>query len=179
LRPRLAFQPQNMQPVQRVRALSVADFRRFFVAPMLPVVLVGVAAEWPAIARWSDESYLQSVAGEAHVDVEVGRHFLDAQLEVQRSTLSCFMRQHLHVSASARKRTAEPHALQSRTSRVCSATRIIGPRHLWATSLISPCLPLHPSCGATLQCRPTLAAAAPAQMLTQQLQRCLQRRSRR
>ena len=104
-----------MQPVQRVRALSVADFRRFFVAPMLPVVLVGVAAEWPAIARWSDESYLQSVAGEAQVDVEVGRHFLDAQLEVQRSTLSCFMRQHLHVSASARKRTAEPHALQSRT----------------------------------------------------------------
>ena len=101
--------------LQRVRALSVADFRRFFVAPMLPVVLVGVAAEWPAIARWSDESYLQSVAGEAQVDVEVGRHFLDAHLEVQRSTLSCFMRQHLHVSASARKRTAEPHALQSRT----------------------------------------------------------------
>ena len=90
----------NMLPIQRVRAPSVADFHRFFVKPMLPVVLVGVAAQWPAISRWCNESYLHATAGEAVVDVEVGKHFLDPQLREQRSTLSRFMRQHLHdVSA--------------------------------------------------------------------------------
>ncbi len=64
----------------------------------MPVVLEGVASEWPAIFRWSDDSYLHSTAGDAHVDVEVGRNFLDPHLMQQRSTLSNFMRQHLHVS---------------------------------------------------------------------------------
>jgi hypothetical protein len=87
-------------PMQRILAPSVADFHRFFVMPMMPVVLEGIASQWPAISRWSDDAYLHSAAGDAHVDVEVGRNFLDPQLMQQRSTLSDFMRHHLHVSHS-------------------------------------------------------------------------------
>jgi len=98
-------------PVLRIRAPSVADFNRFFVKPMLPVVLEGAASEWPAISRWRDDKYLHAAAGEALVDVEVGRSFLDPLLQQQRISLSSFMRQHLHqrVSCPARHRAQPRH----------------------------------------------------------------------
>ena len=85
-------------PIQRISAPSVADFYRFFVRPMLPVVIERVASDWPAISRWADYSYLHSTAGDASVEVEVGQNFLDPHLMQQRITLSDFIRQHLHVS---------------------------------------------------------------------------------
>ena len=80
-------------PVQRVLPPSVADFHRFFVRPMLPVILAGVALDWPAVSRWRDEAYLHASAGDAMVDVEVGSSFLDPELQLQRNTLSGYMRQ--------------------------------------------------------------------------------------
>lgn len=82
-------------PVQRVLPPSVADFHRFFVRPMLPVILAGVALDWPAVSRWRDEAYLHASAGDAMVDVEVGSSFLDPELQLQRNTLSGYMRQHM------------------------------------------------------------------------------------
>ena len=82
-------------PVQRVLPPSVADFHHFFVRPMLPVILAGVALDWPAVSRWRDEAYLHASAGDAMVDVEVGSSFLDPELQLQRNTLSSYMRQHM------------------------------------------------------------------------------------
>jgi hypothetical protein len=93
--------------IPRIVAPTVADFHRFFVKPMLPVVLEGVASAWPAMSRWADHAYLHSTAGDAQVDVEIGRSFLDPQLLQQRSTLSSFMRQHLHVSHRCKVTTAQ------------------------------------------------------------------------
>jgi cupin-like protein len=39
--------------VARVRAPSVAEFRERFDTPRTPVVLEGLLADWPALARWS------------------------------------------------------------------------------------------------------------------------------
>jgi hypothetical protein len=65
---------------------------------MLPVVLSGVAAGWPAIQRWRDVSYLHATAGNALVEVEVGSSFLDPQMQQQRCTLSDFICMHMRVS---------------------------------------------------------------------------------
>ena len=87
-----------VSPVLRIRAPSVMDFSRFFLRLNLPVVLEGVATDWPAITRWRDHEYLHAVAGDALVDVEVGRSFLDPRLVQQPTTLSSFMRHYLCVS---------------------------------------------------------------------------------
>lgn len=73
---------------------------------MLPVVLVGVASQWPAITRWCDDGYLHATAGDAHVDVEVGRSFLDPHLVQLRTTLRDFMRQHVRVRCSPSQEAA-------------------------------------------------------------------------
>ena len=53
-------------PVERIAPPSVAEFRARFEEPSRPVVLAGLAADWPARERWSP-AYLAERFGDARV----------------------------------------------------------------------------------------------------------------
>ena len=50
--------------IERVEALSPERFARDYVAGNRPVIITGVASQWPAISRWTPD-YLRSVGGDA------------------------------------------------------------------------------------------------------------------
>lgn len=56
------------RPVERRRNLSAMEFRRDYFKTGKPVVLEGIAAEWPAVKKWSFE-YLLERCGQEDVDV--------------------------------------------------------------------------------------------------------------
>lgn len=60
--------------VERRRDLSPAEFRRAYFLPGKPVVLEGIAAEWPAVKKWSFE-YLLQRCGQDRIDVLNGHNW--------------------------------------------------------------------------------------------------------
>ncbi|MEO8077652.1 MAG: cupin-like domain-containing protein, partial [Acidobacteriota bacterium] len=55
-------------PVERRRNLSPEQFRREYFMTGKPVVLEGIAAEWPAVKKWTFE-YLLERCGQEEIDV--------------------------------------------------------------------------------------------------------------
>ncbi len=58
--------PSTLQAIERIEQLSPAVFYREYVQRNRPVVIRGVAAQWPAMARWSP-TYLGATYADARV----------------------------------------------------------------------------------------------------------------
>lgn len=58
----------KLQPIQRVAALSPADFRQHFLNPGVPVILENLAADWTAYQKWNWDLF-QSLVGDVEVEV--------------------------------------------------------------------------------------------------------------
>jgi [protein]-arginine 3-hydroxylase / protease len=64
------IQFKSVQPVERVRNLSPRDFNLRFAAAHRPVLIEGVASQWPACQRWSLPDFRERL-GDHRVPVEV------------------------------------------------------------------------------------------------------------
>ena len=56
----------QLQPVDRVESISGEDFRNNYYYPQKPVVITGLAKQWPAYQKWSWD-YFKEIVGEKKV----------------------------------------------------------------------------------------------------------------
>ena len=64
----------TVQPVERRRDLTPEEFRDRYFVTGIPVVLEGVACEWPAVTKWTPE-YLLRTCGDEQVPVLDGQNW--------------------------------------------------------------------------------------------------------
>lgn len=57
--------------VAKMSALSLEGFLREYFQPGFPVLISDGMAHWPAIKKWKSMDYLQKVAGDRTIPVEV------------------------------------------------------------------------------------------------------------
>jgi hypothetical protein len=57
----------KLQAIDKVESISAEDFKQHYYTPMKPLVITGLAKQWPAYTKW-DWDYFKSIVG----DVEVG-----------------------------------------------------------------------------------------------------------
>ncbi|XP_044246109.2 bifunctional peptidase and arginyl-hydroxylase JMJD5 isoform X3 [Ursus arctos] len=87
------------RPVPRLRCPSLQHFRKQFLAPGRPVILEGVADEWPCMTKWSLE-YIQEIAGCRTVPVEVGSRYTDEEWSQTLMTVNEFISKYVRNESS-------------------------------------------------------------------------------
>ena len=85
----------SSQDILRLSAPSMSTFRDQCFDVSTPAILEGVIEHWPALQKWSDLGYLNHVAGRRLVPVELGRHYLDDNMNEQLMPLSSFLREYV------------------------------------------------------------------------------------
>ncbi|HWN69347.1 MAG TPA: cupin-like domain-containing protein, partial [Haliangium sp.] len=80
--------------IERVPAVSPADFVRDYFEPGRPVIMTDIATHWPAVSRWSAD-YFAREHGRVSVNVEVQgkrdpRHYFPAR-RYERMNLAEFV----------------------------------------------------------------------------------------
>jgi hypothetical protein len=58
----------QLQAIDRVESISAEDFKTGYYEPMKPLVITGLARQWPAYSKWNWD-YFKSVVGEIKVGV--------------------------------------------------------------------------------------------------------------
>jgi hypothetical protein len=58
----------QLQPVDRVENISAGDFRKNYYLPMKPLVITGLAKEWPAYHKWNWD-YFKKIVGDKEVGI--------------------------------------------------------------------------------------------------------------
>ncbi len=58
----------QLQPVDRVENISAEDFRKNYYLPMKPLVIRGLAKEWPAYTKWNWD-YFKQIVGDKKVGI--------------------------------------------------------------------------------------------------------------
>ena len=76
---------------------TLKEFKAKHYQPGVPLVMRGAAADWPAVARWRDLSYLDNVLGHRTVPLEIGVFGTPGWREEARC-FGCFARDHLSQS---------------------------------------------------------------------------------
>ncbi|XP_064448944.1 bifunctional peptidase and arginyl-hydroxylase JMJD5 isoform X3 [Mirounga angustirostris] len=82
------------RPVPRLRCPSLQHFRKQFLVPGRPVILEGVADQWPCMTKWSLE-YIQDIAGCRTVPVEVGSRYTDEDWSQTLMTVNEFISRYI------------------------------------------------------------------------------------
>jgi hypothetical protein len=58
----------QLQAIEKVESISAEDFKKNYYTPMKPLVMTGIARQWPAFTKW-DWDYFQSVVGHVKVGI--------------------------------------------------------------------------------------------------------------
>ncbi len=58
----------QLQPVDRVENITAEDFRKNYYLPMKPLVIRGLAKEWPAYTKWNWD-YFKQIVGDKKVGI--------------------------------------------------------------------------------------------------------------
>ena len=53
----------NLQHIERVKSISIADFVKNYVKPQIPVVIENLVDDWPAVAKWNFD-YIREKVGD-------------------------------------------------------------------------------------------------------------------
>ena len=53
----------KLQAIDRVEDISPEDFKKNYYKPMKPLIITGLAKEWPAYNKWNWE-YFKSIVGD-------------------------------------------------------------------------------------------------------------------
>uniref|UniRef100_A0A8C9KK97 Lysine demethylase 8 n=1 Tax=Panthera tigris altaica TaxID=74533 RepID=A0A8C9KK97_PANTA len=85
---------RSERTVPRLRCPSLQHFRKHFLVPGRPVILEGVADQWPCMKKWSLE-YIQDVAGCRTVPVEVGSRYTDEEWSQTLMTVNEFISKYI------------------------------------------------------------------------------------
>ncbi|XP_078438493.1 2-oxoglutarate (2OG) and Fe(II)-dependent oxygenase superfamily protein [Wolffia australiana] len=78
--------------VGRQFSLSMERFICDYFQRGCPVVMVGSIDHWPALTKWKDLRYLEQVAGDRTVPVEVGKNYLCDEWKQELITFSEFLK---------------------------------------------------------------------------------------
>lgn len=71
----------KLSPVDTVRSIGKADFQALYFQPLKPVVIQGLAGNWPALSKWTPD-FFRKVHGDKPVKVydssftEAGSHYM-------------------------------------------------------------------------------------------------------
>lgn len=96
-----------------VDRMAITEFGRVYHTPGVPVVLRGLAREWPAVTRWRDAEYLMRVAGPRTVPVEVGSSYAHDEGWSQRlMTFAQFYERHVVHLEQPTGYLAQTHLLE-------------------------------------------------------------------
>ncbi|KAG6588179.1 Lysine-specific demethylase JMJ30 [Cucurbita argyrosperma subsp. argyrosperma] len=77
--------------VAKMSALSLEGFLREYFQPGFPVIISDGMAHWPARTKWKSMDYLQKVAGDRTIPVEVGKNYLRPEWKQELITFSEFL----------------------------------------------------------------------------------------
>ncbi|XP_022154056.1 lysine-specific demethylase JMJ30 isoform X3 [Momordica charantia] len=77
--------------VTKMSALSLEGFLREHFQPGFPVIISDGMAHWPARTKWKSMDYLQKVAGDRTIPVEVGKNYLRPEWKQELITFSEFL----------------------------------------------------------------------------------------
>ncbi|CAA7013230.1 unnamed protein product [Microthlaspi erraticum] len=77
--------------VEKRSGLSMEGFLRDYFQSGTPVVITNCMAHWPARAKWNHLDYLNAVAGNRTVPVEVGKNYLCTDWKQELVTFSKFL----------------------------------------------------------------------------------------
>ncbi|KAG7632006.1 JmjC domain [Arabidopsis suecica] len=77
--------------VEKRSGLSLEGFLRDYYLPGTPVVITNSMAHWPARTKWNHLEYLNTVAGNRTVPVEVGKNYLCSDWKQELVTFSKFL----------------------------------------------------------------------------------------
>ncbi|XP_028780066.1 lysine-specific demethylase JMJ30 [Neltuma alba] len=88
--------------VEKRSALSLESFLEDYYRSGYPIIISDCMAHWPAKTKWNDIDYLQKVAGDRTIPVEVGKSYLRAEGKHELVTFSEFLqRMESHGCSSA------------------------------------------------------------------------------
>ena len=79
----------------RVSCPSLHTFQTTYMDHTQPVILTDCMTEWPALQLWPQTEYLERVAGDRTVPIEIGRDYLDAAWTQSLMLLRDFIRNHV------------------------------------------------------------------------------------
>jgi len=58
----------QLQAIDKVESISAEDFKKNYYAPMRPLVITGLARQWPAFTKW-DWGYFKEIVGNVNVGI--------------------------------------------------------------------------------------------------------------
>ncbi|XP_062192150.1 lysine-specific demethylase JMJ30-like isoform X5 [Phragmites australis] len=81
----------SCKQIERRSCISLEAFIRDYFLYESPVILSGCIDHWPARTKWKDIKYLESIAGDRTVPVEVGKHYVCTEWKQEFITFSQFL----------------------------------------------------------------------------------------
>uniref|UniRef100_A0A8D2L2J0 JmjC domain-containing protein 5 n=1 Tax=Varanus komodoensis TaxID=61221 RepID=A0A8D2L2J0_VARKO len=80
--------------IPRLLCPSLEHFRDNYLIPQKPLILEGIIDHWPCMKKWSVD-YIQQVAGNRTVPVELGSRYTDTEWTQSLMTVDSFIRQYI------------------------------------------------------------------------------------
>ncbi|XP_066353336.1 lysine-specific demethylase JMJ30-like isoform X2 [Miscanthus floridulus] len=81
----------SCKQIERRSCISLEAFIRDYFLCESPVILSGCIEHWPARTKWKDIKYLQSIAGDRTIPVQVGKNYACTELKQELITFSQFL----------------------------------------------------------------------------------------
>ncbi|XP_015648710.1 lysine-specific demethylase JMJ30 isoform X1 [Oryza sativa Japonica Group] len=81
----------SCKQIERRSCISLEAFIRDYFLCESPVILSGYIDHWPARTKWKDIRYLERIAGDRTVPVEVGKKYLSSEWKQELITFSQFL----------------------------------------------------------------------------------------
>ena len=74
---------------------SLEEFVERHLKPGIPCLMKGLAAEWPAVAKWRNVDYLAEIMANRTVPIELGPHYMHEEFSQQLMPFMAFLRKHV------------------------------------------------------------------------------------
>ncbi|TVU05222.1 hypothetical protein EJB05_48380, partial [Eragrostis curvula] len=81
----------SCKQIERRSCISLEAFIRDYFLCETPVILSGCIDHWPARTKWKDLKYLEMIAGDRTVPVEVGKNYVCTEWKQELITFSQFL----------------------------------------------------------------------------------------
>ncbi|KAF0898004.1 hypothetical protein E2562_001688 [Oryza meyeriana var. granulata] len=101
----------SCKQIERRSCISLEAFIRDYFLCESPIILSGCIDHWPARAKWKDIRYLERIAGDRTVPVEVGKKYVSSEWKQELITFSQFLERMWSSDCSANLTYLAQHPL--------------------------------------------------------------------
>uniref|UniRef100_A0A0D9X9L2 JmjC domain-containing protein n=1 Tax=Leersia perrieri TaxID=77586 RepID=A0A0D9X9L2_9ORYZ len=101
----------SCKQIQRRSCISLEAFIRDYFLCESPVILSGCIDHWPARTKWKDIRYLEKIAGDRNIPVEVGKKYVSSEWKQELITFSQFLERMWSSDCSANLTYLAQHPL--------------------------------------------------------------------